>query len=143
MGPLLLIVPLALLLPAKVDVGETGLLKNARGRHVYVIDHQSREWRGTLLDVAQETIVLDIQSTSRQFNLSQITRVDAEGDSIKDGVIKGALFGALLGALSGQSGKSAAWGSLTWAVLGLGLDALHSHKNVVYKAPGPSVTVKW
>jgi len=143
MGPLLLLVPLTLLMPSRVEVGETRHLSDARGRHVYVIDQESREWQGRLLDVSPEAIVLDIQSTSRQFTLAQITRVDAKGDSIKDGVIKGALFGLLLGAVFGQSSDAAARGSLTWAVLGMGLDALHSHKDVVYKAPGPSVTLKW
>jgi hypothetical protein len=38
MGPLLLLVPLMLAAPTKVEPGETRHLNVARGRHVYVID---------------------------------------------------------------------------------------------------------
>ena len=99
MKRVLLVLPaLCVLAATSVEAGQSRGLSSARGHSVAVIDNSSREWQGWLLSVAADAITVEIDSDVKQFPLSEVKRVDAHGDSVKDGLIKGALFGLFVSA---------------------------------------------
>jgi hypothetical protein len=116
-------------------------LRNARGLHVAIIDVDSREWQGRLLDVAQDAITLEIGADARRFEMTSVKRVDAHGDKVWDGALKGAAFGALMAVLVGAP-RYAGQAGLTYAAIGLGLDALNHCNHTIYRAPATAAGVR-
>ena len=113
---------------------------------VYVRSVGGDEARGQLLRLGPDTLTLLEQGTSRDIPLATITRIDARGDSVKNGAIIGA---AVLGAwcalicpqgLDGYSndqlpyilGVNIALG----AAVGAGIDAMHVGRTTIYQAGG-------
>lgn len=145
MNRLVVFVPFVLLLlPTRADARQTISLEAVRGQHVFVFDSDRREWQGKLLIVAKDALTLELDSAPRVFPLSDVIRVDAEGDSVRDGTIKGAIFGALLGLLSTNDARGVVAGAAVYGVIGLGIDALNSNKATVYRAPATAlVKVSW
>lgn len=119
-------------------------LASARNQHVAVIDQDSREWQGRLLEVARDSIVVEVESSARRFELSAVKRVDAHGDRIVDGAIKGAIVGAVLSiAVAGP--RYALGPTVVYGLIGLGIDAMNSCHHTVYRAPATklSATISW
>ena len=135
--PLLLVV----VVPSMVTAQNMQSLGSARGHQVAVIDADSREWQGRLLEIAKDVIVVEVQSTPRTFELVAVKRVDAHGDRIVDGAIKGALFGALIGMVV-LGPRHALPAATTYGLIGLGLDALNNCHHTVYRAPATQAAVK-
>lgn len=122
--------------------GDRGL-RHSKGLQVAVIDGDSREWQGRLLEVARDAITLEIGADARRFPLDHVKRVDARGDKIWDGALKGAAFGAIVGALA-VGGRFALPAALSYGLVGLGLDALNDCNHTVYRAPArAAVRVSW
>jgi hypothetical protein len=119
--------------PALAHAQADRSLRHSRGLHVAVIDGNSREWQGRLLDVAADAITVEIDSQTTRFAIADVKRVDAHGDRVWDGALKGAVFGAVLGfAISGGGhGSVAAQGALSYALVGLALDAMQSCNHTV------------
>jgi hypothetical protein len=113
-------------------------LSAARSAHVFVIDGERREWEGKLLEVASSTLAIEESGSVRRFPLASVRRVDRQGDSIKDGAIKGAVAGLLIG-LTLQ--RADVRGMISLGLLGAGIDALHSHKNTIYRGQAATVQV--
>jgi hypothetical protein len=111
---------------------------------VYVRSVGGDEARGQLLRLGPDTLTLLEQGTARDIPLAGITRIDARGDSVKNGAIIGAV---VLGAwcalicpqgLDGYSndqlpyilGVNIALG----AAVGAGIDAMHVGRTTIYQA---------
>jgi hypothetical protein len=116
-------------------------LRSSRGLHVAVIDSDSREWQGRLLDVAKDAITLEIGADARRFDMTNVKRVDAHGDKVWDGALKGIAFGAVMAVVVGVP-RFAGQAGLTYGLIGLGLDALNHCNHTVYRAPATSASVK-
>ncbi len=136
-----------LLLPASVRAQSSSGLVSAEGRPVFVIDVDSREWQGRLLKATKDTLIIESETGTREFQLTNVKRVDADGDRIRDGAIKGALFGLILGALSSGHGgaRIIVGGTVIYGLVGAGLDAAHQSKHTVYNGPAPQlgVSLRW
>ena len=148
MKPVIVLASLALLLlPTPVRAQPLSRLASAEGRPVFVIDVDSREWQGRLLKATKDMLIIESEAGTREFQLTNVKRVDADGDRIRDGAIKGALFGLMLGALSSGhgGGRIIAGGTVLYGLIGAGIDALNQSKHTVYNGPAPqaSVTLKW
>lgn len=142
MKRVLLVLPaLCLMAASNVDAGQGRGLSSALGHSVAVIDSSSREWQGRLLSASADAITVEIDSDVKQFPLSDVKRVDAHGDSVKDGLIKGALFGLFVSAF-GHDARFAVTSVGVYSVIGVGLDAMNSCNHTVYRAPAKAVQVK-
>jgi hypothetical protein len=130
-----------LTVPFAANAQNLGDLRAARGHQVAVIDADSREWQGRLLEVAQDQLTIELDASPRLFTLDDVKRVDAHGDSVRDGLVKGALFGLLVGAIVGDA-RTAAASSLSYALVGIGLDALNSCRHTVYRTPAATASIK-
>lgn len=119
---------------------DTARLRGARGLSVAVIDAESREWQGRLLDVGGDGVVVELSQGTRRFDWTQIRRVDARSDKIWDGGLKGSLFGVVVGTLLFRQGRRAAAAGMTYGLIGIGLDAMHSCRHTVYNAPPVGTT---
>lgn len=139
---LFIITALTLAVPALAQAQSEIQLRHSRGLQVSVIDTDSREWQGRLLEVAADAVVLEIGSDARRFALSDIKRVDARGDKVWDGAVKGAIFGALVGLAVG-AGRFATQAALSYALVGVALDAMNNCNHTVYRARPVGVTVSW
>ena len=131
----------ALALPAVVRAQDTQSLWKARGMPVNVIDGDSREWQGRLLEIAKDAIVVEVESTPQRFELSSIKRVDADGDRVIDGAIKGAVFGAVI-SLAVLGPRHMVPAAATYGLIGLGMDAMNRCRQTVYRTPPTQATVK-
>lgn len=120
------------------DPGDARQLSAARRAHVFVIDGERREWEGRLLEVSPSSVAIELAGGVRRFSLPGIRRVDRQGDSVKDGAIKGALAGLLIG-LTLQ--RVDVRGMISLGLMGAGIDALHSHKNTIYRGQAATVQV--
>lgn len=143
----ILIILAFLSLPATVAADQDPKLKGAKGELVFVIDEDSREWQGKLLSVSADALTIEDSSGVREFPLTKVRRIDAEGDSIRDGAIKGAIFGGVLGvfyAAAYKDGRAILGGAMTYGLIGAGIDALNRSKQTVYRGPAKlAVTIKW
>jgi hypothetical protein len=116
-------------------------LRLARGFFVAVIDADSREWQGRLVDVGKNAITVEIDALPRTFELVQVRRVDAHGDRVWDGVLKGAVFGGVIaGAFFG--GRAIPGAVVGYGLVGLVIDAVNNGRHTVYRAPAVSASVK-
>jgi hypothetical protein len=131
----------SLMAAAAAEAGQGRGLSSARGHAVAVIDADSREWQGRLLSVAADAITVEIDSDTKQFPLASVKRVDAHGDSVKDGLIKGALFGLLVSSFV-QDARFTLTSVGVYSVIGVGLDALNSCNHTVYRGPAKGLQIK-
>lgn len=136
-----------LAIPATAVADQSYKLKSAKGELVFVIDEDSREWQGKLLSVSADALTIEDSNGVREFPLTKVRRIDAEGDSVRDGAIKGAIFGGVLGVFYAAAYKDARpilGGALVYGLIGTGIDALNRSKQTVYRGPAKlAVTIKW
>jgi hypothetical protein len=150
MKPLVFVLVLVVLTCAGRAEAQSGKLKDSQGRLVFVIDEDRREWQGRLLKVSADALEVESDVGVRTFKLADIRRVDADSDSVRDGILKGAAFGLALGALTGglQGGgaRFLVGGTLTYGLIGLIIDASCQSRHTVYHSnasPQVSMKVSW
>jgi hypothetical protein len=93
---------------------------------------------GTLLCLGAATVALLDEGGVTRRPLPDVRRIVTPGDGVIDGLLKGSAIGVLLwGALCHEcDGSYRAQGILAYALLGVTLDALHSHRRTIYAGPG-------
>jgi hypothetical protein len=132
-------------------------LTTSAGSTIYVLDDTGRETSGTLLRLTAEGIDLLVNGSPSHFNAAHVRRLQARGDSLRNGALVGALVGLGLGAAAalisdcpaarpdGCPGSRAAVVAIStgaYAALGTGIDALNVGRTTLYEAPvGPSGTL--
>lgn len=112
------------------------------GELVYVRQEGSAtEIRGNLLELGPDTIAILSNGTRLDLPLSSVERVQAKGDSLKNGALIGALVfgGSTALAFFNGSTEPAFWLSVVafntgWgALIGVGIDALHNGRTTIYR----------
>jgi hypothetical protein len=143
----ILVVLASVAIPATAVADQSHKLKSAKGELVFLIDEDSREWVGKLLSVSDDALTIEDSNGVREFPLTKVKRIDAEGDGIRDGAIKGAIFGAVVGvfyAVAFDDARPILGGALTYGLIGAGIDAINRSKQTVYRGPAKlAVTVRW
>jgi hypothetical protein len=113
---------------------------------VYVRSVSGDEARGQLLRLGPDTLTLLEQGASRDIPLAAISRIDARGDSVKNGAIIGAV---VLGAwcaficpqgLDGYSNNQLPYilgvNIALGAAIGAGIDGMHVGRTTIYQQGG-------
>jgi hypothetical protein len=109
---------------------------------VYVRSVGGDEARGQLLRLGPDTLTLLEQGTSRDIPLAGITRIDARGDSVKNGAIIGAVVLGAWCALICPQGLDGYSSQLPYvlgvnialgAAVGAGIDAMHVGRTTIYQ----------
>jgi hypothetical protein len=113
---------------------------------VYVRSAAGSEVQGQLLQLGPNTLTLIEQGSSRDIPLSDVSRIDVRGDSIKNGAIIGAV---VLGAwcalicpqgLDGYNNSQLPYilgvNTVLGAFVGAGIDAMHVGRTTIYQAGG-------
>ena len=123
---------------------ELNKLSEARGHLIAVIDTDSKEWQGRLLEITKTSIVVEVDSAARRFELAAVKRVDAHGDRTIDGLIKGALFGTVL-SLVMVGPRYVPGAAAIYGLIGLGADAMNNCHHTVYRRQpvAASATFSW
>ncbi len=129
------------------DVALTGLFP------VYVLDRTGEETKGRLVSLTGSAVVLQMDSATRSFNLTDVVRVDRQGDSLKNGAVIGAVIGGVVGILTAAgladcpSPQSSCPGARVampiisigvWSAIGAGIDALIPGRTLLWKASAVS-----
>ncbi len=112
---------------------------------VYVRSTEGAERRGQLLRLGPDSLTILEQGTSHDIRLTDITRIDARGDSVKNGAIIGAI---VLGAwcalicpqgLDGYDNNQFAYvlgvNIALGAAVGAGIDGMHVGRTTIYQTP--------
>ena len=139
---------------------------------VFVRDQAGQETRGKLLRLDDSALVILVDGTPREFELSRVSRVQKRGDSLRNGALIGSAIGFGLGLLvAGEAdcrtssgydncgaGPRTAFALMSTAVYGLmgaGIDALIQGRTTIYESPrsiafshapgriGANVTFRW
>jgi|RhiMethySRZTD1v2_1073278.scaffolds.fasta_scaffold646457_2 hypothetical protein len=126
---------------------------------VEVTDDRGERTTGKLLRLDQNAVVLIVDGTERQLEMSHVTEVLKHGDSLKNGAITGAIVGAGFGFLAagladcshddghyGSCGFGTKFTFVTlntalYTAIGVGIDALIQGRTVLYRAPTPQIAV--
>src|SRR4051794_24523844 len=101
--------------------------------------------RGQLSRIDAATLTLLVDGQPRDIPFDHILRIDARGDSVKDGALIGAgvmvVLTILAGGLDseGPKGPLFFWGAAYGALAGAGIDALHVGRTPIYKRPADVV----
>ena len=112
---------------------------------VYVRNVNGAEMRGQLLRLGPDTLSLFDDGTVRSIRLAEVARIEARGDSVKNGALIGA---AILGGwcalicpqgLDGYAGRQFAYvlaiNTALGAAIGAGIDGMHVGRTTIYQ-PG-------
>ena len=131
----------AVLLAAPVSAQETF-------KEVWVTQSDSGDVvRGRLVDLSRESLVLLTPDNRRvEMPIDSVLRIEARGDSLKNGAAIGAgvmagltLIGcAGLGDGGGYCVRAAAINTLFGAVMGVGFDAMNGGRSTLYKKAPPA-----
>jgi hypothetical protein len=110
---------------------------------VYVRSIGGGELRGQLLRLGPDTLTLLEQGSSHDIRLTDVTRIEARGDSVKDGAIIGAAVLAGWCAvicpqgLDGYSGRDFGYilavNTALGALIGAGIDGMHVGRTTIYQ----------
>jgi hypothetical protein len=113
---------------------------------VYVRSIGGDEVRGQLLRLGPDSLTLLEQGSSRDIRLADVARIDARGDSVKNGAIIGAAVLAgwcaivcpqgLDGYNNSQLPIILAINTALGAAVGAGIDAMHVGRTTIYRADG-------
>lgn len=117
---------------------------------VYVLDRTGEETKGKLVSLTGSAVVLQMDSATRTFNLTDVVRIYRQGDSLKNGAIIGAAFGGAMGILTGGladcpdaknrshcPGTHVAMAFLStglWSAIGVAIDALIPGRTLIWRA---------
>jgi hypothetical protein len=137
----------ALLLPAAAFAqGAPGKPAPAQRPAEEVIVTQSAsgdELRGRLVELSPTTLAMLVNGQRVELPLESVLRIDARGDSVKNGAIIGAavmggwcaiVCGQALGG-GGQYGFAVVTNAGFGALIGAGIDALHKGRTTIYSKP--------
>ena len=118
---------------------------------VYVRSAGGAEVRGQLLRLGPDTLTLLEQGSAHDIRLADVTRIEARGDSVKNGAIIGAAVLAgwcvlicpqgLDGYSGGQFGYILAVNTALGAAIGAGIDGMHVGRTTIYQT-GESVATR-
>jgi hypothetical protein len=110
---------------------------------VYVRNVNGAEMRGQLLRLGPDTLSLLDDGTVRDVRLAEVARIEARGDSVKNGALIGA---AILGGwcalicpqgLDGYAGRQFAYvlaiNTALGAAIGAGIDGMHVGRTTIYQ----------
>jgi len=125
------------------------------GDSVSVVDTGGARWRGLVVELTADQIVLGADSRDIALAAADVRRISACCDSLKSGALIGAISGGVVGFLGGYGfadnasvGGRAADGAVLAALfggmfagVGVGIDALIPGERVVYVAEGPTVGI--
>jgi hypothetical protein len=110
---------------------------------VYVRSAGGSELRGQLLRLGPDTLTLLEQGSSHDIRLADVTRIEARGDSVKNGAIIGAAILAGWCAivcpqgLDGYSGRDFGYifaiNTALGAAIGAGIDGMHVGRTTIYQ----------
>jgi hypothetical protein len=116
-----------------------------RQQEVVVALAGGRQLTGTLLELSPAAVTLLVNGSRREYRLDDVDRIERKGDSLANGALVGAaILGGLCLVMCGQGLENP--GDLLGAVfvnaglgalVGVGIDALHSDHTVLYRAGGP------
>lgn len=116
------------------------------GKPVAVTDTAGAEVRGRVSSIAAASLTLNVAGASRQFDAADVRQVRRDGDPLWNGLAWGAGFGAAGALLSDPrcSGPSTCHADIpqrlafvaAMAAAGIGLDALHRDRTILYRSPG-------
>ena len=116
---------------------------------VHVLDRTGEETKGRLVSLTGSAVVLEMDSTTRTINLTDVVRIDRQGDSLKNGAIIGAVIGGVAGIITaggladcpgasshcpGTRVAGALIATGVWSVIGVGIDALIPGRTLLWKA---------
>jgi hypothetical protein len=119
---------------------------------VYVLDRTGEETRGRLVSLTGSAVVLQMDTTRRTINLTDVVRIDRRGDSLKNGAIIGAVFGGAVGIMTaggladcpdarsdcpGTRVAMALVSTGVWSAIGAGIDALIPGRTLLWKPSSP------
>jgi hypothetical protein len=116
------------------------------GSPVAVTDAQGIEVRGRVAAASAASLTLDLDGTARRFAPTEVRQVRRNGDRLWNGLLIGAGIGVLGNALAdnrcsgepvkcdSQIAERVAFLAMTTAA-GIGIDALHRDRRLVYESP--------
>ena len=137
---------------------------------VFVRDQAGQETKGKLLRLDDRALVILVDGTPREFELSRVSRVQKRGDSLRNGALIGSAIGFGLGFLVGGlsdcyaaseycgAGPRTAFvltSTAVYGLLGAGIDALIQGRTTLYRGPSAiavshppgrvaaNVTIRW
>jgi hypothetical protein len=115
---------------------------------VYVSSTGGAEVRGQLLRIGPDTLTLLEQGSAHDIRLDDVVRIEARGDSVKNGAIIGAAVLAGWCALICPQGLDGYSGTQFWYILaintalgaavGAGIDGMHVGRTTIYQAGQPA-----
>lgn len=114
-------------------------------QRVFVLSNSGAEVEGHLLQLGPVNATLLLDGTRLDLPLESILRIEARGDSVRNGFLIGAAIGVVAGLLSaGEVGGDAAvayavGSAALWGLMGAGLDALKPGRTVIYSKPAARV----
>ena len=109
-------------------------------KDVFVRSTDGVEIRAKLLDLQSATLSLWMEGARRDVPLESVDRIQAPGDSLRNGALIGASIGAALyAALAIEYGTEvlpfAVAGTIGWTAIGAGIDALIPGRTTIYSKP--------
>lgn len=113
----------------------------AVGQEISLVDRDGVVREGLLSAVGADQVTMTFGGGQQTFNRVDIFRVERLRDGVTDGAFKGAIFGGLLGLLLGRSDTAIA-GTLSYAAIGLLIDAVNTHREPIYQAAVSKPNVK-
>lgn len=118
---------------------------------VYVRDETGVETRGRLLRVNPDSLDVLVEGVERRLDAARVRRIQARGDSLRNGAILGAVVGAAASLLTagfadcpgddpgrGCTGTRVAFGLIgtgVYTALGVAIDAAWVGRTTLYEAP--------
>ncbi len=100
------------------------------------------ELRGRLVELSSTTLAMLVDGQRVELPIDGVLRIDARGDSVKDGAAIGAAVMAGLSAFAcaevrstGQCVTGAIVNTGLGALIGAGIDALHKGRTTIYRKP--------
>ena len=101
------------------------------------------EWQGQLLRLGPDSLTILEQGTSREIRLTDVTRIEARGDSVRNGAIVGAIIlGSWCALVCPQGLDGYSNGQLPYilgvnvalgAAVGAGIDGMHVGRTTIYQ----------
>lgn len=112
---------------------------------VVITDADGTKTRASLLCLTEDDVLLSGGAGITRKPLAGITRIATQADSVWDGAAKGAAVPLIVWAVLCRecSADPMLRVTATYALIGLTLDALQSHRHTIYTGAKPAATVSW
>ena len=112
-------------------------------QRVFVLSSGGDEVQGHMLLLGPASVTMLIDGKRLELPLESILRIEARGDSVRNGFFIGAAIGVVAGLLSarevsdGAAVPFALFSAGLWGLIGAGVDALIPGRTVIYSKPLP------